>query len=373
MQSKNVLIKENMEFNLEALVRENIKKMQPYSSARDEFSGVANVFLDANENAFGSPFATESGEPATLKYNRYPDPHQSKLKGKISGIKGVPPQNIFIGNGSDEAIDLLIRIFCEPGIDNVILLPPTYGMYKVCADINNVQTKEVFLTFNFQLDLNAIADAIDQYTKIIFICSPNNPTGNSINKNDIEILLNNFDGIIVIDEAYINFAKQKTFIPSLTDYPNLVILQTLSKAWGLAALRLGMAFASESIVNYMNKVKYPYNINEASQDLALSALQQIEQVNNWIKITVQQRDWMKEELLKCAFVEFVFPSDANFILVKMKEAKKLYKHLEMGGIIVRDRSNIALCNDCLRFTIGTPEENMKLIEQINNYLINSNE
>ena len=354
-----------MEFNLESLVRKNIKDMSPYSSARHEFTGSANIFLDANENAFGSPLKE--------RFNRYPDPLQLTLKEKISEIKGVPAKNIFLGNGSDEAIDLLIRIFCEPAVDSIITLPPTYGMYKVCAEVNNVLVKEVPLTKEFQINLDAVAGAIDVNTKIIFLCSPNNPTGNSIKKNDIEILLNNFDGIVVIDEAYINYAKQKTFIPALAEYPNLVILQTLSKAWGLAALRLGMAFSSSAVINYLNKVKYPYNINEPSQQLALEALQQLDIVNNWISVTVQQRESLANELLKLSFIKLIYPSDANFILVKMDEATKVYDYLAAKGIIVRNRSNIILCNDCLRITIGTPEENQQLVNILMQYKKNNNE
>ena len=354
-----------MEFNLESLVRKNIKDMSPYSSARHEFTGSANIFLDANENAFGSPLKE--------RFNRYPDPLQLTLKEKISEIKGVPAKNIFLGNGSDEAIDLLIRIFCEPAVDSIITLPPTYGMYKVCAEVNNVLVKEVPLTKEFQINLDAVAGAIDVNTKIIFLCSPNNPTGNSIKKNDIEILLNNFDGIVVIDEAYINYAKQKTFIPALAEYPNLVILQTLSKAWGLAALRLGMAFSSSAVINYLNKVKYPYNINEPSQQLALEALQQLDIVNNWISVTVQQRESLANELLKLSFIKLIYPSDANFILVKIDEATKVYDYLAAKGIIVRNRSNIILCNDCLRITIGTPEENQQLVNILMLYKKNNNE
>ncbi len=348
-----------MEFNVDNLVRENIKKMTAYSSARHEYSGTASIFLDANENSFGSPLAEN--------YNRYPDPLQLKLKEKLSNIKGVPFQNIFLGNGSDEAIDLLFRIFCEPGKDNVIIFPPTYGMYEVCAEMNNVAVKKVSLTENFQLDLSAIEKAIDATTKLIFVCSPNNPTGNSINRNDIEVILNNFDGLVVIDEAYINYAKQKTFIPELTEYPNLVILQTLSKAWGLAGLRLGMAFAGQPIIDYLNKVKYPYNINTATQNLAIEALSNISSINNWTKTAVEQKDWLKEELLELEFVQTVYPSDANFILVKMTEAKKVYNYLSAKGIIVRDRSNIILCDDCLRITIGTPDENKQLVEALKLY------
>lgn len=348
-----------MEFILDDLVRENIKSMSPYSSARLEFSGAASIFLDANENSFGSPLPDN--------YNRYPDPLQIKLKEKISNIKGVPVQNIFLGNGSDEAIDLLFRIFCMPGRDNVIILPPTYGMYEVCAEINDVQVKKVSLLENFQLNLEAIEEAIDPNTKLIFVCSPNNPTGNSINRTDIEVLLNNFSGLVVIDEAYINYAKQKTFIPELTEYPNLIILQTLSKAWGLAGLRLGMAFAGEPLINYLNKIKYPYNINTATQQLALEALGNISSVNNWTKKTVEQKGWLKDELLKLTITEIVYPSDANFILVKMADARKIYEFLADKGIIVRVRSNVMLCDDCLRITIGIPEENKQLIDSLKSY------
>src|SRR6201993_136936 len=257
---------------LGGLLRENIKNLTPYSSARDEFQGEASVYLDANENAFGSPLDTP--------YNRYPDPLQYAVKKRLSEIKGVPPRNIFLGNGSDEAIDILFRAFCNPGVDNVILVPPTYGMYEVSANINDIQTKKVNLTEEYQLNLEGIAEAIDEHTKMIFICSPNNPTGNSIQRVDVETLLANFNGMVVIDEAYINFSRQKSFIQELTEYGNLVVLQTLSKAWGLAGLRVGMAFASEEIIEVMNKVKPPYNVNEASQQLALKALGNIDQVNN---------------------------------------------------------------------------------------------
>jgi histidinol-phosphate aminotransferase len=348
-----------MEFNIETLVRDNIKQMTAYSSARHEYSGVANIYLDANENSFGSPLAEN--------FNRYPDPLQWKLKEKISSIKGVPAQNIFLGNGSDEAIDLLFRIFCEPGKDNVIIFPPTYGMYEVCAAMNDIAIKKIPLLNNYQLDLTAIETAIDVHTKLIFICSPNNPTGNSIHREDIEIILNNFDGLVVIDEAYINYAKQKTFITELTEYPNLVILQTLSKAWGLAGLRLGMAFAGQPIIDYLNKVKYPYNINTATQQLAIEALGNISSVNNWTKTTVEQRDWLQTALLSLSVTKTVYPSDANFILVKMDDAPAIYHYLADKGIIVRDRSSVLLCEDCLRITIGTPDENSQLIECLKNY------
>lgn len=342
-----------MDFNLHNLVRENIKKMTPYAAARHEFSGEASVYLDANENAFGSPLAE--------KFNRYPDPLQIRIKQKLSRIKGVLPQNIFLGNGSDEAIDLLFRIFCEPGRDNVLLFPPTYGMYQVCAEMNNVQTKKINLTSDFQLDLDSIAAAIDPFTRLIFICSPNNPTGNSMQFTDVEILLNNFNGVIVVDEAYINYARQKSFLSGLTEYQNLVVLQTLSKAWGLAGLRLGMAFASHPIIDLMNKVKYPYNINSATQRLVLDALDNIEWVNQHIRLTVLERENLKKELLTLPDTEKVYPSEANFLLVKIKDARKKYELLCEKGIIVRDRSRVVLCENCLRITVGTPEENAALM------------
>ena len=348
-----------MKFILDNLVRENILKMTAYSSARHEFTGTANIYLDANENSFGSPLKEN--------YNRYPDPLQLNLKEKISGIKGVPPENIFLGNGSDEAIDILLRIFCNPGIDNALIFPPTYGMYEVCAAMNDVKLTKVPLLENFQLNLSAIEDAIDSNTKLIFICSPNNPTGNSLHRKDIEVLLNNFNGIVVIDEAYINYAKQKTFIPELTEYPNLVILQTLSKAWGLAGLRLGMAFAGEPIINYLNKIKYPYNINTATQQLAIEALGNISSINNWTKTTVDQREQLKEELQQLSFIQKVYESDANFLLVKMVEAGNIYKYLAGEGLVVRDRSQVKLCENCLRITIGTPDENKKLLELLKVY------
>ncbi|RPD40904.1 histidinol-phosphate transaminase [Chitinophaga barathri] len=343
-------------FDLESILRDNIKRLVPYSSARDEFKGEASVYLDANENSFGSPL------PAA--YHRYPDPLQWKVKYRLAEIKGVPPQNIFLGNGSDEAIDILYRAFCRPGVDNVVLCPPTYGMYEVSANINDVTIRKASLTPDFQLDLEAIESAIDENTKLIFICSPNNPTANAINREDIEMVLNNFDGIVVVDEAYINFSRQKSLIRELTEYPNLVILQTLSKAWGLAALRVGMAFASEDIINVFNKIKPPYNINQASQELALQALDNIEQVNGWIKETVEERNKLQAALTALPIVELVYPSDANFLLVKTVDAKGIYNKLVEQGIIVRDRSKVELCAGCLRITIGTPEENITLLNTL---------
>ncbi len=344
---------------LEGLLRDNIKNLVPYSSARDEFKGEASIFLDANENSYGSPIEAQ--------YNRYPDPLQWKVKKRLSEIKGVPPQNIFLGNGSDEAIDILFRAFCRPGVDNVITVPPTYGMYEVSANINDVAIKKVPLTIDYQLDLEGISEAIDENTKMIFICSPNNPTANSINREDIETVLANFPGLVVIDEAYINYSRQKSFIQELTEYGNLVVLQTLSKAWGLAALRVGMAFASEEIIEVFNKVKPPYNINEASQQLALEALTHVDKVNNWIKETIKEREKLVAELLQLPFVVKIFPSDANFILAKTTDAKGIYNFLVERGIIVRDRSKVELCEGSLRITIGTPEENNTLIETLKTY------
>ncbi|HEX3167537.1 MAG TPA: histidinol-phosphate transaminase, partial [Chitinophagaceae bacterium] len=318
--------------------------------------GNASIYLDANENSFGSPLPDN--------FNRYPDPLQMQVKEKLSKIKGVPVQNIFLGNGSDEVIDLLYRIFCDPGRDNSIILPPTYGMYEVCAEMNDVKIKKVNLANDYQLDIDGIANAIDRFTKLIFICSPNNPTGNSIKRADVEIILNNFDGIVVIDEAYINYSKQRSFIAELTEYPNLVVMQTLSKAWGLAGLRLGMAFASQPIIELMNKVKYPYNINTATQLLVLEALDNINWVNEHIASTVIERENLKNDLLNLSFTEEVYPSDANFLLAKMKNARNVYEQLCQKGIIVRDRSKVILCDDCLRITIGTSEENKKLIEEL---------
>lgn len=346
-------------FDLTKLLRENIRQLTPYSSARDEFKGEASVLLDANENAFGSPLDRH--------FNRYPDPLQHQLKLKLSAIKGVPARNMFLGNGSDEAIDILFRAFCRPGIDNVILVPPTYGMYEVSANINDVAIKRVNLTADFQLNLEGIAEAIDANTRIIFLCSPNNPTGNSLHREDVETVLANFNGLVVIDEAYINYARQKTFIQELTEYSNLVVLQTLSKAWGLAALRLGMAFASEEIIDVFNKIKPPYNINQATQELALAALDRVDQVNEWIKTTVAEREKLSDALRSFDFVTHVYPSDANFILVKTSDPQALYEYLVGESIIVRDRSKVELCAGCLRFTVGTPEENATLVAALGRY------
>jgi histidinol-phosphate aminotransferase len=348
-----------MNFDLNILVRENVKRVTPYSSARDEFSGEAKIFLDANENSLGSPL--------TKWYNRYPDPYQKEVKEALSRIKTIPAENIFLGNGSDECIDLLYRCFCEPGKDNVIICPPTYGMYEVSAAINDVAVKKVTLLENFQLNMEEIEEVIDERTKIIWICSPNNPTGNSIAYQDIEVLLNNFTGLIVVDEAYINFSKQRSLIKEVKEYPNLVVMQTLSKAWGLAALRLGMLITSAAIVDWLNKIKPPYNINQATQEIALKALNEVEQVNEMIRQIVIMRDELAKALLQLPIVKKIYPSDANFLLVKVDNAVAVYEHLLADSIVVRDRSKVKLCEGCLRITVGTGDENNKLLNSLKTY------
>jgi histidinol-phosphate aminotransferase len=346
-------------FNLDHLLRDNIRRLVPYSSARDEFKGEATVFIDANENSLGSPL--------TKWYNRYPDPHQWKIKEVLSGIKGVAPQHIFLGNGSDECIDLLFRAFCVPGKDNVIINPPTYGMYEVSAHINDVEVRRAVLLDDFQLDLVHLETLVDEHTKIIWICSPNNPTANSMNRQDIEVIVNNFPGLVVIDEAYINFSRHRSFIQELADYPNLVVLQTLSKAWGLAGLRLGMAFASEAVIEVYNKVKPPYNISQATQELVLKALAEVEQVNDMIRLLVGSRERLSIELSALPVVLTVYPSDANFLLVKTTDARGLYGWLLAEGIVVRDRSKVELCEGCLRITVGTEEENAALVSAMGRF------
>jgi histidinol-phosphate aminotransferase len=345
-----------MAFDINQLLRPNIKALVPYSSARDEFQGEAKIYLDANENSIGSPL---------LKwYNRYPDPYQLKIKEKLSAIKGVSVEHIFLGNGSDECIDILYRAFCNPGKDNVIICPPTYGMYEVSANINDIEIRKAPLLDNFQLDLVHMETFVDEHTKIIWICSPNNPTGNSIHHEDIEAVLNNFDGIVVVDEAYINFARQHSFIQQLKEYPNLVVMQTLSKAWGLAGLRLGMAFASEAIISVYNKVKPPYNISEAVQELVLEALDHVEDVNAMIRELVQQRLRLEQELLQVPIVQRIYPSDSNFLLVQVQDARAVYEWLLTQKIVVRDRSKVILCDNCLRITVGTESENAELLDAL---------
>ncbi len=345
-----------MKFEINSLARKNIKKLKPYSSARDEFKAPSKedsfVYLDANENPFNSD------------YNRYPDPHQQLLKNKIAAIKGIEPNQIFLGNGSDEAIDLLIRAFCEPSLDNVVIPQPTYGMYSVCAAINGVEVKPVSLTSAFEIDSTAIEQLQNDHSKILFLCSPNNPSGNLLNKEAIKSLLIKFRGLVVVDEAYIDFTEDKGFVPLLNEFNNLVILQTLSKAWGLAGIRLGMCFANSEVIQILNKIKPPYNINTITQSVALHYLNDESQKTSWVKQIITERESLKEELTKLDSVEKVYPSDANFLLVKMAGATTIYTQLVSLGIIVRDRSNVILCEQCLRITVGTLEENKKLIEAL---------
>ncbi len=336
--------------NLQQLVRKNVWNLKPYSSARDEFKGEASVFLDANENPYNSP------------YNRYPDPLQWKLKGKISSFKGIAKEKILLGGaGSDEAIDIIMRTFCEPGIDNMITLDPTYGMYKVAANTNNVEIREVLLDENYDFKARDVLQKADNNTKVIFLCSPNNPSGNSLNRTEMIETIEQFPGIVVVDEAYIDFSNQTSFLKNLDQYPNLIVLQTFSKAWGSAGVRLGMAFASEEIIKLFNKVKYPYNVNQLTQEYAFQLLEQQGQIREWIDILLKERGRLAKELETLPFVEKVYPSDANFLLVKMKDANATYQYLVNHGVIVRNRHSISLCRNCLRITVGTNEENQELI------------
>lgn len=343
--------------SLEELIRPNIKNLAPYSSARNEYSGhVAKVFLDANENPYNSP------------YNRYPDPLQTELKAAISKVKGVPAENIFLGNGSDEAIDLPFRCFTRPGMDNVVAIEPTYGMYKVCADINDVEYRPVLLNDSFQLEADRILAACDDKTKIVWLCSPNNPTGNSLDRDEIMKILNGFDGIVIVDEAYIDFAKQKSFRHELAKYPNLIVLNTLSKAWGCAAIRLGMAFAHKDIISVFNKVKYPYNVNMLTQQKALEIMKSPFDVDKWRRLLLGERTRMSDAFRLLPICKEVFPSDANFFLARMTDAQAIYDYLVCHGIIVRNRTRITLCHDCLRITIGTRTENNELLAALRQYV-----
>ena len=341
--------------NYEWMIRPNIKELKPYSCARTEFTGEASVFLDANESPYNDP------------YNRYPDPFQMELKKLISEEKNIPVENIFLGNGSDEAIDLIYRIFCEPKQHNVVAIDPTYGMYKVCADINNVEYRSVKLNENFEFEYGDLLEAASFLTKVFWICSPNNPTGNSMSKKEIVKLLDSFGGIVVVDEAYIDFSSQESMMSLLEKHNNLIILQTFSKAWASAGLRLGMAFASEKIIATMNKVKYPYNVNTLTQKHAISLLKDKQKVKDWVKIILEQRGRLADELKSIACVEKIYPSDANFLLVKVTDANAIYDYLVSKGIIVRNRNNVSLCLGCLRISIGTPDENTALIEALKAY------
>ena len=342
--------------SLEQLVRKNIWSLAPYSSARDEYSGKeAHVFLDANENPYNAP------------YNRYPDPLQREVKKLLERVKGVPAENIFLGNGSDEAIDLPYRIFSEPGRDNVVSIAPTYGMYQVCADINNIECRQVLLDDNFQLHADAVLKACDGHTKIIWLCSPNNPTGNSLDRDEIMKVIEGFEGIVIVDEAYIDFAHQMSLRQELPTHPNLIILQTMSKAWGSAAIRLGMAFASKEIIAIYNKVKYPYNVNQLTQQQAIEMLKDPFEVDKTVKVLLQERSRLMQAFLELPICEKIYPTDANFFLTRVTDATKIYNYLVDRGIIVRNRSHIQLCQNCLRITIGTRTENNELLSALRQF------
>lgn len=343
-----------------ALLRPHFLNLTPYSSARDEYSGKEGIFLDANEN----PFKSVTSED----FNRYPDPYQQECKTKISEIKGVQCSQIFLGNGSDEAIDLLIRIACEPKVDNILILPPTYGMYKVCADIQEVRVQEAPLTSDFQIDLDTVFDSINSATKIIWICSPNNPSGNNLKRQDILQLLKAFPHkMVVVDEAYIDFSGEESFINELPNYPNLVVIQTFSKAWGMAALRIGAAYAHPEIIEILNKVKYPYNINLLTQQKLLESLAHENQKNDYVKEILSLREILKASLENLPITQKIYPSDSNMLLVKFNKAKELFNFLLEQKIIVRDRSKVILCDDCLRITVGTQAENERLVEKIQEF------
>ena len=342
--------------DLEQLVRPNIWKLAPYSSARNEYSGrQAHVFLDANENPYNDPL------------NRYPDPLQRELKERLSAVKGVPVDNIFLGNGSDEAIDLPYRIFCTPQADNVVAIEPTYGMYRVCADINDIEYRPVLLDECYQITADRLLAACDNHTKIIWICSPNNPTGNHIVRKEVEEVIQQFEGIVIVDEAYSDFSTQKTFRSEIAKYPNLIVLNTMSKAWGCAAIRLGMAFASKEIVALMNKVKYPYNVNFLTQQKALEVLQDPFGVDKWVKVLLGERARMVGAFMELPICERVYPTDANFFLAKVDDAQSIYDYLVDKGIIVRNRTRVQLCHNCLRVTIGTKSENNELLAALRTY------
>ena len=341
---------------LQELTRPNIWALKPYSSARDEYQGKsASVFLDANENPYNGP------------NNRYPDPLQWDLKKSLSRLKGVAPERIFLGNGIDEAIDLVFRAFCEPREDNVVAIEPTYGMYLVCAEINEVEYRKVLLDEHFQFSADKILNAADEHTKLIFLCSPNNQTGNDLNHSEIERLLHRFDGIVVLDEAYNDFSEQPSFLKRLDDFSNLIVLQTFSKAWGCAAIRLGMAFASADIISVLTKIKYPYNVNQLTQQQAMEMLHRYYEIERWVTTLKEERDHLEKEFLKLPCVQKVFPSNANFFLVRVTDAVQIYKYLVEEGIIVRNRHTVALCGNCLRITVGTKMENETLIRALKKY------
>lgn len=347
-------------FNLQNIVRQHILSLAPYSSARDEYTGKEGIFLDANENPLGSVTPED--------WNRYPDPYQWEIKEKIGPLKGCRPSQIFLGNGSDEPIDLIIRLTCEPKEDNIIILPPTYGMYEVSASVNNVESQKIPLTIDFQLDTEKIIAAINQKTKLIFICSPNNPTGNLIDRKAILTIIENFQqGIVIIDEAYNDFSDEPSFIPQLDKFPNVMVLQTFSKAWGLASLRLGMAFGQEELIKLLNKIKYPYNINGLTQKALLENIDNFDFVKDSVKTLNKNRDLVICELEKLSIVKKIFHSDANFLLVKFTEAKNIFDYLIQQKVIVRDRTKVVLCNESLRISIGTEQENNILLNLLKQY------
>ncbi len=345
--------------DIDEIVRPHLKNLKPYASARDDYAGDEGVFLDANENPFGS---VGGGS-----WNRYPDPHQIALKDRISSLKEIDPQNIFIGNGSDEPIDLLIRAFCEPGKDSILICPPTYGMYEVSAGVHNVETRKVLLTSRFQLDVEAIKEEMGNTTKLVFICSPNNPTGNNFDRDDILHVAEKSRGLVVVDEAYVDFTPESSLLKCISEFNNMVVLQTFSKAWGLAGLRLGAAFADSGIIDYLNRIKPPYNISEPIQQKALKALAEASKQQNWIQEILGYKRKLVNELAAMDFVAHIYPSDANFLLVKFNDPKGLYAYLQSQKVIVRDRSGEPLCEGCLRITIGTPEENEKLISVLRSF------
>jgi histidinol-phosphate aminotransferase len=338
--------------NLKELIRTNIYDLKPYSCARNEFKGEASAYLDANENPLNAP------------YNRYPDPLQKDLKEKVAKLKEVDPECLFFGNGSDEPIDLIVRIFCEPRIDNIVAIDPTYGMYQVCADINDVNYRKVRLNEDYTLDADRVLAAVDAQTKVIFLCSPNNPTGNDLDRKEVERIIETFNGIVIVDEAYIDFSSRESFLRKLDKYPNLIVLQTFSKAWGMAAIRLGMAFASPEIIGFFNKVKYPYNINILTQRFVKEELDNIERKNDWVDMLLEQRTQLMQALRNLSVVRKVYRTDANFVLVKVDDANAVYRYLVDNKIIVRNRNNISLCLGCIRITVGLPEENALLIDAL---------
>jgi len=343
------------EFDISGMVRENIRNLKPYSSARDEFTGNASVYLDANENPLNPPL------------NRYPDPRQQVLKQKLGELKGQTSDNIFLGNGSDEAIDLLFRVFCEPGSDSVLTVDPTYGMYGVCAAINDVERKSVLLNVDFSLDPERVLEAVDDSTRIIFICSPNNPTSNALDTDAILEIVSRAPCLVVVDEAYVDFNPGSSLLSQVPELKNMVVLQTLSKAWGLAGIRLGMAFAHPELIGYLSSIKYPYNVNTLSLDAALAALEASQEQEAMVGLILEERSRLAVALEKLSFVLELHPSDANFLLVRVGDPTGLYGFLMEKGIIVRDRSSVPLCKGCLRITVGSPAENDQIIKALNQY------